>query len=67
MTFPMVDRTDTVSIENETYRLTRKGNEVVAIDPPGRYCPLYQRDHYRQNNTRWRETERFVSQEQIYW
>ncbi len=62
-----VDRTDTVSIENGTYRLTRKGNEVVAIDPPGRYCPLYAREHYRQNKTRWREIERFVSQEQLYW
>ena len=39
----------------------------MAIDPPGRYCPLYARDHYRQNKTRWREIERFVSQEQLYW
>ena len=67
MTFPMADRTDTVSIEKEEYRLTRKGNEVVAIDPPGRYCPLYLRDHYRENSTRWRKIERFVSDEQIYW
>ena len=24
----------------------RKGNDVVAIDPPGQTCPLFQREHY---------------------
>jgi hypothetical protein len=45
----------------------RKGNDVVAIDPPGRNCPLYRREHYRVAETRWREVERFVSPEQIDW
>ena len=67
MTFPITERSDTVWIEKEDYTLVRKGNEVVAIDPPGRYCPLYQRDHYRQDGTRWRKIERFVSSERIYW
>ena len=67
MTFPITERSDTVWIEKEDYMLVRKGNEVVAIDPPGRYCPLYQRDHYRQDSTRWRKIERFVSSERIYW
>ena len=67
MSFPIGERTDTVWIEKERYHLIRKGNDVVAIDPPGRICPLYRREHYRENTTRWRKVERFVSSEQVYW
>ena len=67
MTFPISERTDVVYVEGERYTLVRKGNDVVAIDPPGRYCPLYQREHYRANETRLRSIERFVSGENIYW
>ena len=67
MTFPIGERTDAVWVEKEEYTLVRKGNEVVAIDPPGRICPLYQREHYRQDTTRWRQAGRFVSDENIYW
>lgn len=67
MHFPIAERTEPVWIEKEKYRLVRKGNEVVVMDPPGRYCPLYQRAHYRENGTRWRKIERFVSEEQIHW
>ena len=67
MTFPLPERTDTVWVEKQRYTLVRKGNDVVAIDPPGRYCPLYQREHYRANSTRWRNVDRFVSSERIYW
>ena len=67
MTFPISERSDTVWIEKEKYTLVRKGNDVVAIDPPGRICPLYQREHYRQDRTRWKRRERFVSEEQISW
>ena len=67
VTFPIAERTDTVYVEKERYTLVRKGNDVVAIDPPGRYNPLYQRAHYRQNSTRWRKIERFASKEDIYW
>ena len=67
MIFPISERTETAWIEKQRYTLVRKGNDVVAIDPPGGYCPLYQREHYRQNATRWKSTERFVSSEDIYW
>ena len=67
MTFPIEERTERVIIEKERYSLVLKGNEVVVIDPPGRYAPLYQRDHYRENGTRWRQIERFVSDKQIHW
>ena len=43
------------------------GNDVVHIDLPGRYRPLYQRAHYRENSTRWRRITRFVSDERIDW
>ena len=54
-------------VQKEKYTLVRKGNDVVAIDPPGKYGPLYQREHYRADDTRRRRSERFVSTEQIYW
>ena len=67
MTFPIAERTDTVWIEKERYTLVRKGTDVVAIDQPGRYCPLYQREHFREAETRWRKTKRFVSSDRIHW
>ena len=44
-----------------------KGNDVVAISPPGKDCPLYQRDHYRVNTTRWRTVQRYISRENLFW
>jgi len=67
LTFPIEEHVEHVDIEKQRYILTIKGNDVVNIDPPGRYCPFYQRDHYRENTTRWRMIERAVVQENIYW
>jgi hypothetical protein len=67
VTFPIAERTDEVWIQKERYTLLRKGNEIVSIDPPGRYHPLFQRDHYRENTTRWRKIERFVADKAIYY
>jgi hypothetical protein len=44
-----------------------KGNTVVFMDPPGKWCPLYQRNHYRGNQVRWVERERFVGEESLHW
>lgn len=41
----------------------RKENDVVSIDPPGTYYPLYQRQYYRQNERRMRRVTRFLSNE----
>ena len=60
------ERTDRVWVEKEKYTLVWQGNDVVSIDPPGGCCPLYQGEHYRQDGTRWRRMERFVSNETIY-
>ena len=67
MTFPIEERTDRAWIEKELYTLVRKGNEIVWIDPPGRYWPLFLRDHYRENATRWRKIERYVADKPIYY
>ena len=67
LTFPIFERVDRVSIEKQPYVLVRKGNDVVSIEPHGRYCPLYQRQHYRDSTPRWRKVTRFVSTENIEW
>ena len=66
-TFPIGEREEFVDIEKQRYVLTIKGNTVVDIDPPGRFCPFYERDAYRDNGVRWKRVERFVPEKQIYW
>ena len=65
MKFPISERTVKERIGGVDYTLVVKGNSVVFIDPPGKYAPLYQRDHYRENQVRWRKVHRFVSNELI--
>jgi DUF1680 family protein len=67
ITFPIYERTDKVTVLGEQYTLVRKGNDVVSIDPPGKYCPLYQRANYRNNEPEFRQLTRFVSSEQFPW
>ena len=67
VSFPIAERTVEVSIEKHVYTLILRGNEVVKISPPGQCCPLYQRDHYRQDDVRWRKMTRFIADEQIVW
>lgn len=67
LTFPIPERTDRVIIEKRPYTIIRRGNEVVWIDPPGTNCPLYQRWHYRQGETLWRNVRRFVPAAEIEW
>jgi hypothetical protein len=67
LTFPIHERKDVLRIHGREYRLTRKGNEVVHIDPPGKNCPLYQREHYRANSARFKAVERFVADRPIEW
>jgi hypothetical protein len=65
--FPLAERTDELFIEKRRYQVVRRGNDVVCIDPPGQVHPLYQRAHYRQDNTRWHEISRFISDQSIDW
>ncbi|MFH1570640.1 MAG: hypothetical protein ABIL09_21800 [Gemmatimonadota bacterium] len=65
--FPIGERTQALEIEGARYEVVRRGNEVVHIDPAGEHSPLYQRQHYRRGETRWRDVERFVSAEEVFW
>ena len=67
MTFPIRITTHEVVIEKEPYRLECKGNEIIDISPPGKICPIFNRPHYRDDTTRWRKIERFVSDEVFEW
>lgn len=67
LTFPIEERGSVVYIEKQRFSLIRKGNEVVYMHPSGRFCPLYQREHYRDTNPRWKKVTRFVSDEEIDW
>ena len=65
LNFPISERTDKIWIEKQEYTLTRKGNDVVMIDPPGVIRPLYQRAHYRKDEPRMKQVTRFVSSETL--
>ena len=67
LTFPIGERTDAVRIEGHDYTLVRKGNEVIGVDPPGKNFPSYQRDHYREEKTRFQTIERFVADRTVDW
>jgi hypothetical protein len=45
---------------------TLRGNTVISVDPPGKTCPIYQREYYR-GDVRWRTVSRFVSSEHVQW
>jgi hypothetical protein len=59
MIFPISERTVKTTIAGVSYTLIIKGNDVVFIDPPGKFQPFYQRAHYR-DEVRWVKRERFV-------
>ena len=63
--FPIEERTVKKSIGGKDFTLVVKGNTVVFIDPPGKRRPLYQREHYRKNQVRWREMERFMPKQEL--
>ena len=60
VTFPILERTVETTIGEVPYSLIIKGNDVVSIDPPGKWYPFYQRAKYRENQVRWVTRERFV-------
>ena len=65
--FPIPERTDRLIIEKHKYSVTRRGNDVVHIEPQGHNRPLYQRGHYRQGKTLWKKVTRFVPDQEIRW
>ena len=67
MTFPISERTENRNIEGFDYTFIIRGNDVVHVDPPGQYYPLYRRGHYRLGKTLYRKVERFVSDIEFPW
>lgn len=69
LNFPISERTEIVKVQDQRnplgseYTLIIRGNTVVSIAPPGKYCPFYQRGHYRTGEPLYKKTERFVSDE----
>jgi hypothetical protein len=61
LAFPIAERESVIHVERRRYVIVRKGDDVVDIDPPGSVCPIYRREHYRANDTRWRKAERFLA------
>jgi hypothetical protein len=62
---PISERTVKEKMGLVTYTLLVRGNTVVSIDPPGRICPLFQREYLRDSEPRWRKVQRFVADKQI--
>jgi hypothetical protein len=65
LTCPISEKTVTEKMGRDTYTLLVRGNTVVAIDPPGQLCPLFQREYLRDDNPRWRKVHRFVAAKTI--
>ena len=61
------ERTEVVWIEKHRYSVDIKGNDVVSIDPPGTICPMFLREHYRQDQTRFKKVMQFTADERVYW
>ena len=75
ISFPIAERKITARMANADYTLAIKGNDVVWMNPRGKqqYMPLYQRDKYRENKTRWigvsasRRRRRSIGRARLTW
>jgi hypothetical protein len=67
MTFPITERAEKRRIEGFDYIFVVRGNEVVHVDPPGKYALMYQRGHYRTGEMLYRKVQRFVSADEFPW
>jgi len=56
-----------VVVERHAYTITRRGNDVVHIDPLGTNYSLYQRGHHRVYRTALEAGKRFVPEQEIRW
>jgi hypothetical protein len=65
--FPIAERVERQTINGQSFAFTRKGNDVVHVEPAGAVAPLYQRERYRHGEAQWRPTERFLADRQLGW
>jgi hypothetical protein len=61
--FPISERTEKQTIQGTKYKFVVRGNDVVSVDPPGKFRPLYQRAMYRTGEPLFRKVTRFVPNE----
>lgn len=61
MTFPIHERDEITTVHGRKYTLRIKGNTVISVDPPGKYCPTYQRAGYCENVVPYRTVQRFIA------
>ena len=67
LTFPLAEEVSRVTARNQWYFLVRKGHDVVRIDPPGVLSPLYNRDHYRDGVTLWKQADQHRGEPILNW
>ena len=67
LSFPISEHLYVVHIGKQCFTLARKDSEAVSIAPPGRSCPLYQRQRYRPDRPLQWQITHFVSNERIEW
>ena len=67
VSFDLPVTTHLIYADHRGYRLMLKGNTCVAIDPPGKNVPLFQRAHYIPDETRWKTGQWFVPDRKIFW
>ena len=67
VTFPVGERTVHERIGGIDCTLTLRGTTVVAVDPPGTVCPLYQRAALRAEKAHWSPVRRFAARQPVDW
>ena len=67
ITLPVSERDEKVNSQDKDYVFTVKGNDIVHVEPQGIFHPLYQREKYRQGQTKWKSVERFVTDKALSW
>ena len=67
LSFPIAESLEHILVEKRGYRAIFRGNTCVAINPPGSNAPLFQRQHFRNDTTRWRRDTRFISRQTLEW
>ncbi len=67
VSFPISERTERRNIEGSDYTFVLRGNDVVSVDPAGKYLPLYQRTYYRSGRPLYAKVTRFVSSQEFPW
>ena len=58
---PLDEHRQTLDIVDQRYEAVVRGNTIVDISPAGRHYPLFHRPQFREDQTRWREAQRFIA------